>query len=137
MTDLNHIVATGRLVRDPILRRATTGTSVAMFTIAVNHYYRDKAGAFQQEAAFINCIAFARAAEMLTHRLKGEPIMVNGRLRTDTWEQDAEKRSQLTLVCDAVRCFAAGSIAPTSSESSETSAKVMEMAEDVKASVPF
>lgn len=108
-----------------------------MFTIAVTHYYRDKSGEFQQEVAFLSCVAFARAAEMLTHRIKGEPVLVAGRLRTDTWEQDAEKRSQLTLVCDSVRCFAPGTLPPTIRQSGEEPATGTEMSEAVKNSVPF
>src|SRR3569832_1658058 len=138
MTDINQIVATGRLVRDPIMRRATTGTLVAVFTLAANHYYRAKSGEFEQEAAFIPCIAFSRTAEMLSQRMKGEAILVIGRLRTDTWEQDAERRTQLTLVCDSVRCFAAGSseIAGTQNQT-ENETSPVQMSQEVLNSVPF
>lgn len=135
MTDINQIIATGRLVPDPILRRAATGTMVALFTLATNHHYRGKNGEFEQEAAFIPCIAFSRAAETLSHRVKGEPLLVAGRLRTDTWEQDSERRTQLTLVCDSVRCFSAS----TTSQAApgEAMEKAPDMPEDVKNSVPF
>lgn len=136
MTDINQIIATGRLVRDPIIRRAATGTMVALFTLATNHYYRGKNGEFEQEAAFIPCIAFSRAAEMLSHRAKGEPLLVAGRLRTDTWEQDSERRTQLTLVCDSVRCFSVTSQA-TPGEPMDKATTPADMPEDVKDSVPF
>lgn len=138
MTDLNQIVATGRLVRDPIVRRAATGTMVALFTLATNHYYRAKNGEFEQEAAFIPCIAFHKAAEALAHRAKGEPILVAGRLRTDSWEKDSERRSQLTLVCDSVRCFASHNVtSPGAGEEVENVPSPDEMPEEVKNSVPF
>ncbi len=139
MTDINQMVATGRLVRDPIIRRAATGTIVALFTLATNHYYRAKSGGFEQEAAFIPCVAFSRAAEMLSHKMKGEAILVSGRLRTDTWEQDSERRNQLTLICESVRCFAAGSkgIPAKLDDSEQELDNNDQMPDEVKNSVPF
>jgi single-strand DNA-binding protein len=128
MEPVNQIIVVGRLVRDPIIRSDTAGKMVALFTLVTNHQYRSKAGEFAQEAAFTPCIAFSRAAEMLSHRMKGEPVLVVGQLRTDTWEQDDERRNQLTLVCDSVRCFAVPSVGPPGPEE-QTQPSVMEMPE--------
>jgi single-strand DNA-binding protein len=137
MTDINQLVATGRLVRDPIIRRAATGTMVAVFTVATNHYYRAKNGEFEEEAAFIPCIAFSRTAEVLSHRMKGEPILVVGRLRTDAWEQDSARRTQLTLVCDSVRCFAAPVGSSNALDESAKNSGTDAMPQEIKNSVPF
>jgi single-strand DNA-binding protein len=90
MTDLNHVVITGRLTRDPVVRRGDTGTVFAYFTIATNRFYKDKAGVFKQETAFVPCLVFGRWAELISHRLKGEPVVASGRLRTEVWEHDSE-----------------------------------------------
>lgn len=139
MTDLNYVVLTGRLTRDPIVRRGETGTVFAYFTVATNRFYKDKTGGFQQETAFVPCIVFGRWAEMVSKRMKGELVVAAGRLRTDVWEQDAEKRSQLTLVCDSVRSFAAahGTVAGISPEEDGMPVGGNEMSEQVKSSVPF
>ncbi len=105
MGDLNNVVATGRLVRQPILRNTTTGKVMATFTIASNHRFKDAAGTQHEEVAFLACVAFGGWAKSLAHRDKGEMLMVAGRLRTETWDDNGEKRSQLGLVCDSVRFF--------------------------------
>lgn len=139
MTDLNYVVLTGRLTRDPVLRRAETGVVFAYFTVATNRFYKDKAGAFKQETAFVPCVVFGRWAELISHRIKGEPVVAAGRLRTDVWEQDAEKRSQLTLVCDSVRPFAPGHTNGPAipADADENAAGGGQLSEEVKNSVPF
>lgn len=137
MTDINQLIASGRLVREPIIRRAESGTMIAIFTLASNHYYRTKGGAFEQQAAFIPCIAFSRSAELLAHRMKGEALVVVGRLRTDSWEQDSERRSQLTLVCDSVRCFSGGAANSVRPEAKDNAPDADEMPQEIKDSVPF
>jgi single-strand DNA-binding protein len=137
MTDLNYIVLTGRLTRDPVARRGETGVFFAYFTIAANRFYKDKTGAFQQETAFVPCVAFGRSAELISHRLKGEPVIAAGRLRTDVWEQDAEKRSQLTLVCESVRAFTNLAIASPISDQEEDRANGDPVPQEIKNSVPF
>jgi len=106
MKDTNKLIVSGRLVRDPTVRRAVAGAPVALFTLTTKNEYRPRTGEFTQEAAFIPCIAFNRDAEMLSNRMKGEPVLVVGRLQTGTNEQDNERLNQLTLVCESVRCFA-------------------------------
>jgi single stranded DNA-binding protein len=63
MTDINIATLTGRLVRDPILRNGDGGTLIGNFTLASNKRYKDKAGAVQEETAFLPCKAFGRWAE--------------------------------------------------------------------------
>jgi single-strand DNA-binding protein len=134
MSDINVVTLTGRLVRNPLLRNASTGTTMGFFTIASNHHFRDKTGAWQEEVAFTPCVAFGRSAESLAQRQKGEMLLVSGRLRTESWTKDDTRQTQLALICDSVRFFS--SAHPTSSTETEMAAKP-DLAAEVKAAVPF
>jgi single-strand DNA-binding protein len=103
MSDLNITTITGRLVRDPMLRRGESGNAWATFTLASNYHYRDKQGQFQEEAAFISCKAFGRIAESLARHKKGDTAIASGRLRTESWEKEGRTQSQTNLICDLLR----------------------------------
>ena len=103
MSDLNQVTLTGRLVRDPIIRRGDSGTPWGFVTVASNSRYKDKGGALIEEVAFVACKSFGRWAEALAQHRKGDMVIVTGRLKTDSWEKDGRTQSQLTLVCDSLR----------------------------------
>jgi single stranded DNA-binding protein len=102
MIDINECTLLGRLVSEPSIHISTNG-ACARFVIAVNRRWTGKAGDVKSESAFIPCKAFNGWSTSLTGRMKGTPVLVTGRLRTETWEQDDTSRSQLTLVCESVQ----------------------------------
>ena len=95
MANLNHITLLGNLTRDPELRFTASGTPVVSLRLAVNHRYRQH-DAWQEEVCYIDCTAFGRLAETASDYLvKGRPVLIEGRLRWRSWEdQDGVKRSQ-------------------------------------------
>jgi single stranded DNA-binding protein len=101
MSNLNVTVLMGRLVRDPIIRN--NGSKMGFFYIASNHRYRDKAEVAQEETAFVACKCFGGWTDALARHQKGDMVMVEGRLRTETWNNEGTSRSQLILVCDSVQ----------------------------------
>ena len=64
---MNRACLVGRLTKDPELRYTPNGVAVANFTVAVNRPFKNQAG--EQEADFINCVAWRKQAENLA---KGE-----------------------------------------------------------------
>lgn len=97
MASINKVILAGHLTGDPELRFTPKGTAVCALSIAINRRWKEKDGAEREEVAFIDCEAFGRTAETLSsHFRKGNPIMVEGRLRTDSWEdkQSGQKRSK-------------------------------------------
>ena len=102
MNDINQVTLAGRLIRDPEVRFAATGTAVASFSIATNHRYQDKGGQWKDEAAFVPCTAFGRLAEQFSEKHKGEPVLVTGRLRTESWLKDGVNHSRLVLVTETM-----------------------------------
>lgn len=109
MNSLNIVTIVGRLIRDPEVRFAPGGTAVASLSIAANHPYQDRNGQWKDEVAFVPCVAFGKSAEQLAQKHKGEPILVTGRLRTETWQKDGNNNSKLVLVIETVNFIIAGS----------------------------
>ena len=87
---LNNISITGRLVKDPEVRKTTSGKSVCTFTIANE---RPKSGDGEKVTDFIDITAWNATADFVgKYFTKGKPILAIGRLQTRTWEDDAGKK---------------------------------------------
>jgi len=102
MIDINCATLTGRLVSDPRIFNKGDSVSFALFTLASNQSYKARDGSPQQETAFVNCKAFSTWAAGLEGRKKGDMVIVEGRLKTETWEKNGENHTQLTLICHTV-----------------------------------
>lgn len=96
----------GRLVREPVIHTGKNGVC-ALFSVAVNRRWTGKSGIPQTETAFIPCKAFNGWTAGLTGKPKGTPVLLTGRLRTESWVKDDETRSQLTLVCESIQVLSA------------------------------
>ena len=100
MSDMNSVCISGRLTRDPVLRN--NGNGAAVFTVASNEHYRDKTGCFQERTAFVLIRVFGGRAQTMQNRKKGDMVMVTGKLRTETRDDDSQQ-SQLVLICDSLQ----------------------------------
>ncbi|MGE3538642.1 MAG: single-stranded DNA-binding protein [Candidatus Tectimicrobiota bacterium] len=93
MAHINQLILSGHLTHDPERRVTATGMTVARFGLAINHRYRPQGGEVKEETCFVDVIAFGRQAETLSAALsKGSPVLVEGRLRFATWEDQAGQR---------------------------------------------
>mgnify|MGYP004454531631 FL=1 len=103
MPSFNKVILLGNLTRDPDSRQTQSGTVICRFTIAVNRSYTSQDGTLRDEACFIDIECFGRTAENVAKYFgKGKPILVEGRLRQDTWEDKTtnQKRSKLVVVLE-------------------------------------
>lgn len=92
---MNHVLLTGRLVKDPELKYSQTGKAFSKFTIAVNREFN------REEVDFINCTAWENTAERIAEYLKkGRKIVLHGRLRVNSYEQDGETRWSTEVAVD-------------------------------------
>ena len=96
---INQVILMGRLTRDPEQRTTTTGKTIASFSIAV-----DRGG--QEDAAdFFNVTAWEKLGELVMQYLaKGRRVLVQGRLRQDTWDdkETGKKQSRIEVVATDV-----------------------------------
>ena len=91
----------GRLTRDVEMRQTPNGVSLARFSIAVNRRFAGKDA--QQQADFINCVAWGKLGEAAGNLRKGSRCFVEGRLQTRSYEtQDGQKRYVTEVVANFV-----------------------------------
>jgi len=105
MPSYNKVILMGNLTRDPEMRFLPSNTPVAQIGIAVNERWKNKqTDQWEERVNFIDCEAFARTAEVINQYFqKGKPILIEGKLRMDQWEdkQTGQKRSKLKVVIDS------------------------------------
>lgn len=104
MPSYNRVILMGNLTRDPELRHLPSNMAVTSIGLAVNDRWKDKqTGEWKDKANFIDCEAFGRTAEVINEYFrKGRPIMIEGKLRLDQWQdQSGNNRSKLKVVIDS------------------------------------
>lgn len=101
---LNKAFIFGNLTRDPELKALPSGTKVTEFSLATNRVWV-KDGKRQEDAEYHNVVVFGRQAETSAQYLKkGASALVEGRIRTRSWEgTDGQKRYRTELVADNVQ----------------------------------
>lgn len=103
MASFNKVILLGNLTRDPQLRYLPSQMPVVDFGLAVNHRYRTKDGQDKEEVLFIDCSCFGKSAETINQYCrKGKALLVEGRLRYETWEdkQGGGKRSKHSIMVE-------------------------------------
>src|SRR5512137_1645606 len=103
MASFNRVILVGNLTRDPELRYTPKGVAIAKIGLAVNRVWKTETGETKEEVTFVDVDAFGKQAETIGQYLKkGRPILVEGRLRYDTWEdkQSGQKKSKLGVVLE-------------------------------------
>lgn len=91
----NHVEIIGNLTRDPERRALPSGTTVCSFGVATNETYTDKNGQKQESVEFHSVVAFGKTADLVAQYMKkGSHIMVVGKLRTTSWEDEKTKQKR-------------------------------------------
>lgn len=95
--NFNRVILGGHLTRDPELKDGENGSKIVNFGVASNRIWNNKEGEKQEETCFVNCVAFGKmGANIDRFFTKGRPILLEGRLRFEKWE-DKEGKSRNTL----------------------------------------
>jgi single-strand DNA-binding protein len=99
MASYNRVILIGNLTRDVRLETTPQGTPVAELGLAVNDRVK-RNGEWTDEATYVDIILWARLAQVAGEYLsKGSPVMIEGRLKLDTWEtKEGQKRSKMRVV---------------------------------------
>lgn len=99
MASFNRVILLGNVTRDIDLKYTPGGTPVTDIGLAVNDKRKNSAGEWIEEVTFVDCTLWGRTAEVASEYLaKGAPVLIEGRLKLDTWETDGQKRSKLRVV---------------------------------------
>ena len=103
MASFNRVILVGNLTRDPELRYIPSGTAVSEIGLAVNDRVK-KGDQWVDETTFVDVTLWGRTAEVANEYLsKGSNVLIEGRLKLDSWEKDGQKRSKLRVVADKMQ----------------------------------
>jgi single-strand DNA-binding protein len=104
MANFNKVILAGNLTRDPELRYTPKGQAVARIGMAINRTWKSETGETKEEVTFVDIDAWGRQAEVIAQYVKrGRPLLVEGRLRLDQWEDKNthQKQSKLKVVLES------------------------------------
>lgn len=104
MASFNRVILLGNLTRDVEVRYLQSGMAVADIGMAMNDRRKGQNGEWIEEAVFVDVTLWGRTAEVAGEYLsKGSPLLVEGRLKYDTWEKDGQKHSKLRVTCERMQ----------------------------------
>jgi single-strand DNA-binding protein len=105
-TNINRVVLTGNLTRDPELRSTNTGTAVCSLRVACNTRRRNAAtGDWEDKPNFFDVTVWGAQGENCSRFLsKGRPVAIDGRLEWREWEdQNGNKRQNVEIIAESVQ----------------------------------
>lgn len=104
LPELNRIVLSGRLTRDPDRRYASDGTAITSLPLAFHRRYRTRDGATAEHTGYVTVMCYQRLAEVCAQYLHtGSPVVVEGRLQMREWATSrGEKRQSLEIRAESV-----------------------------------
>ncbi|MFK7817649.1 MAG: single-stranded DNA-binding protein [Planctomycetaceae bacterium] len=112
MASFNKVVLMGNLTRDPEVRYTPGGSAVTDVGLAVNRQWFDKnANERKEEVTFVTVTLWGRTAEIAGEYLsKGRPVLIEGRLQMDTWQdkETDQNRSKLKVVGENMTLLPSG-----------------------------
>jgi single-strand DNA-binding protein len=104
MASFNRVILVGNVTRDPELRYIPSGTAVTEIGLAVNDRRKTASGEWVEETTFVDVTLWGRTAEVAGEYVsKGSPLLIEGRLKLDTWEKDGRKNSKLKVICERMQ----------------------------------
>ena len=106
MPSLNKVLLIGHLTRNPEGKTTSAGSKLAEFSIACNERYKTAEGVGAESVVFVEVTAWGKTADFVTEYFeKGKAIFVEGRLKTDSWEDKdtGKKRSKMSVTAQRVQ----------------------------------
>lgn len=129
--NLNRVILIGNLTADPELRNTPSGQAVCNFRMATNRIWNNKETKQQQkEAEYHTIVAWGRLAEISSQYLnKGSLVMIEGRLRTRSWQdQQGNKRFRTEIIAENLQFGpkGTGKSAPTKNQPGQDDIPIIE-----------
>ncbi len=111
MASFNKVILAGNLTRDPELRYTPKGLAIAEIRLAINRKWTGEDGQKREDVVFVDVDSFGKQAELIGQYFrKGSPILVEGRLKLDQWDdkQTGQKRSKLGVILESLSFLDSG-----------------------------
>jgi single-strand DNA-binding protein len=106
MASYNKVVLIGNVTKNLELRFTPKGKAVAKLGLAINRFWTNESGERKEDVTFVDVDVFGKLAENCAQYLsRGRPVLVEGRLKLDSWDdkQTGQKRSRLGVVAETVQ----------------------------------
>jgi len=101
--NFNKVILVGHLCDAPQLSYTTQGAAVCNFRLAVNTKYRVGED-LKEDVLFVDITVWGKQGESCSQYLnKGSQVLVEGRLKMESWEKDGEKRSKIVITASNVK----------------------------------
>jgi single-strand DNA-binding protein len=96
---MNIVILEGNVATDVVTKEVSTkdgrSSTVANFRVAVNRFFKKKDDTRKKDTDFFDCEAWDSGAETLKKYVtKGDPILINGSLKSENWEHEGKTRSR-------------------------------------------
>ena len=100
--DYNKVILGGNLTREPEMQYLPSQTAVVSFGMAINRHWKGQDGQKNKEVCFVDLVCFGKQGETLNkYAHKGDPLLVEGRLKHDSWTaKDGTKRNKTKVVVE-------------------------------------
>lgn len=85
-----------RLVKDPEFKEMSNGVQLCSLYLAASEKYKDK-----ETKLFINAVAFSKTAEFISQVQKGQRVFITGKIQTEQWETNGERKSKISMVVES------------------------------------
>ena len=110
MGSFSKVVLLGNLTKDPSTGTLPSGATVCEFGLAVNRRWKDADGQMRDEVLFMDCAAYGKPGQTMGQYLKkGNPVLVEGHLKLDRWQDDQGKaRSKVRTVVERFQFIGRG-----------------------------
>lgn len=133
---INKVTLYGNLTKDPELKSLPNGTHVSAFSVATNRTIKDQSGSKKDVPEYHNVVAFGKQAELIHQYIKkGNPIFVEGRIQTRSWDgQDGKKQYRTEIVLENFQFGPKGTGSGAGSQSNFSSADADAQSQDTGSS---
>lgn len=131
--NINRVIISGHLTRDPELRSTASGLAVLNLGVAVNDRRKNQqTGEWEEYPNFVDCAMFGTRAESVVKYLsKGTKVSIDGKLRWRQWEKDGNRRSKIEVIIDNIEFMNTGKGAPHEQEQDMLQEQVTLYDEDI------
>ena len=100
--NLNKVIIIGNLIKNPELKDVGN-TQVCKLSLAINRKFKDRNDKLIDEVCFIDVNAWGHTALFCSKYLsKGKPVIIEGRLKQETWERDGKVNSKHIIIAESV-----------------------------------
>lgn len=110
MANMNVVVVSGNLTKDPELRSLPSGNSVCNLRLAVNDRFKDKDGEWKDRPFYFNVTVWGKMGEAIAqHLARGSGLIIQGKLEWREWEtDDGTKRQAVDIIAREVQWMPKG-----------------------------